>query len=305
MVLILFILSFNLYAQEILSIKGHRFSYYASHKLIENKNIERAIISIHGSARNPETYLKSIKGIAKKLGKEDSTLVIAPHFKVAGDSINPSELFYSYEGWWIGDQSLTQNSVSSFEVIDTMISTLAKAELFPNLKTIVIAGHSAGGHLTQRLALGSTADQSIHGIEIKYVVANPGTYAYLSKKRPVAGMFGVFEIPKRPLCAYNTWKYGLENLNTYMKRNPVKTMIKNFIQRDVTYFLGEADTGDVEQTCQARYQGPHRFARGKNFKAHIDSEYPHNIHHLVTVPGVGHTQYGMYTSQLGIELLFN
>jgi len=304
LILFLVLLSTNLFAQNILKVKGQNFSFYSNMSLVENHNIDHAIITIHGSARNPETYLKSVVAVSKKLGREQSTLVVSPHFKIAGDTMISNELFFSYEGWWIGDQSLTPNSVSSFEVIEKFINTLASPKLFPNLKTIVITGHSAGGHLTQRLALGTQVDKNLHGVELKFIVANPGTYAYLSNKRPVPNLFGVFEVPKNPGCAYNHYKYGLEKLNPYMLKSSKTEMISNFIQRDVTYFLGEADTGEVEQTCEASLQGPHRFARGKNFKAHVDEEYPQNIHQIIIVPNVGHTQYGMYTSSMGTELLF-
>jgi hypothetical protein len=296
-------------AESKIIIKGRSlFSYYTNHSIKKvNSKIERAIITIHGSVRNADTYFKSVWGLSKKRQVEDKTLVISPHFKISGDQIAKDELVFDYEGWWIGDDSLNSilgTAISSFDVIDFFINHLANRDLFPNLKTLIITGHSAGGHLTQRLALGSIEDLDIQHLEIKYVVANPGTYAYLTPSRPVAGQRGIFAIPARPRCRYNSWKYGLENLNPYMSVNDIPYMIQNFIKRDVTYFLGEEDTGDVEQSCQARWQGPHRFARGQNFKDHVDMEYPENNHSIITVPGVGHTQYGMYTSALGQKLLF-
>lgn len=293
-------------APSTIAINNKIFSFYAN-KNIEslNTNVEHAIITIHGSARNPDTYFKSVWGLSKKLNVEDKTLVVSPHFKITGDKLLPNELKFSYEGWWIGNQSLEGSSTSSFSVIDFFIKHLGNQNLFPNLKTLVITGHSAGGHLTQRLALGSQADLNIHHLDIKYVVANPGTYAYLTNKRPVSGQIGIFEVPRRPRCAYNRYKYGMEQRNAYMSKDTVPNMAKRFIQRNVVYLLGENDTGDVEQTCQAQYQGAHRYARGLNFKAHVDEEFPNNIHSLVTVPAVGHTQYGMYTSVVGKKVLFN
>ena len=164
-------------------------------------------------------------------------------------------------------------------------------------------GHSAGGHLVQRLALGSVEDLNLTDLNIKYIVANPGTYAYLNRYRAVGGMPGVFEIPN-VRCNYDAWKYGLTQMNNYMNRFKVDYLIDNFLKRDVTYFLGEQDIGQVEQNCMASIQGPTRLARGKNFKDHLDQFYPANVHNLIVVPGVGHTQYGMYNSELGKKLLF-
>jgi hypothetical protein len=309
LILFIVLISFSALAQipaeSVIAIKGRSlFSFYTNHSIQkENANIERAIITIHGSVRNADTYFKSVWGLSKRREVENKTLVISPHFKISGDQLLKDELVFDYEGWWIGHNSL-RAKISSFSVIDFFIKHLSNRDLFPNLKTLIITGHSAGGHLTQRLALGSTADLNIEHLTIKYVVANPGTYAYLTPSRPVAGQRGIFATPSKPGCRYNSWKYGLDNLNSYMSQNEIPYMIQNFIQRDVTYFLGQEDTGQVEQTCMARWQGPHRYARGMNFKDHVDMEYPENNHSLIAVPGVGHTQYGMYNSSLGQRLLF-
>ena len=304
----LIIITFNAWAQlpsiSTLKIQKKTFSFYSNHSLeIQNKEIEKAIITIHGSVRNADTYFKSVSSLARKFKVEGKTIVISPKFKISGDQTLPNELVYSYEDWWIGNDSL-RAKISSFSVIDHFIKMLSNKEKFPNLKELIITGHSAGGHLVQRLALGSVADLKVNDLEIKYIVANPGTYAYLNAYRPVGNMSGVFDIPQLR-CSYNAWKYGLERLNSYMKRYPIKDLIQNYLKRDVTYFLGEQDIGQVEQNCMASIQGPTRFARGKNFKDHLDQFFPSNIHNIIIVPGVGHTQYGMYNSKAGKKLLFN
>lgn len=307
--LLLFVLSINAWSQlpniSIRAIKNRAlFSYYTNHSLdISNNKIEKAIITIHGSVRNADTYFKSVWNLSKKLKVEEKTLIISPKFKIRGDSAARDEIRYSYEGWWIGDDSLSWK-ISSFAVIDYFIKHLSNKSLFPNLKELIITGHSAGGHLVQRLALGSVEDLNIKDMKIKYIVANPGTYAYLNRYRPVGGMPGVFEIPN-VRCNYNAWKYGLTQMNTYMNRFKIDKLIDNFLNRDVTYFLGEQDIGQVEQNCMASIQGPTRLARGKNFKDHLDQFFPANRHDLKVVPGVGHTQYGMYNSSIGKKLLFN
>jgi len=283
------------------NIKNNTFTLYANHDLVFNKDIEKIIITIHGSARNPDTYFKSVWGLSKKYGVESSTLVVAPHFKAAGDKLVKKELSFSYEGWWIGNNSL-KSKVSAFTVMDELVKKLDR-RLFPNLKSVYIAGHSAGGHFTQRYALSSKIELQYPGINFKYIVANPGTYAYLTNKRPNF-VFGGYEVPRYVRCAYNNYKWGLDNLNQYLSLDSKDNMIDRFINRDVIYFLGENDTGDVEQSCQAQYQGPNRFVRGVKFKGHVDFEYPNNVHQLITVPGVGHTQFGMYTSEIGKRLLF-
>lgn len=301
--LALFLLSFSVFAtipESSLTFKGNLFSYYANQDLLKaNHEIETAVIVVHGSERNADTYFNSMVGVATKIGKIQNTIVIAPHYKEANDVKKPGEFSWSPEGWLSGAPSLINRTVSSFEIIDHFVDLLANSALYPKLKTIVITGHSAGGQLTQRYALGNISDVKYKAIHFKYVVANPGSYTYLSAKRN-------FEIPVRPACAYNDYKYGLDNLNAYMKRIPVKTMITLYIYRDVTYLLGELDNvaEGIDQDCPARYQGDTRLHRGQNFKAELDFEFPTNSHDLAIVPAVAHTQWGMYNSATGTNAIF-
>ncbi len=290
-----------------IELNGNKLMAFQSHAIDSiNSDIEKAIITIHGSTRNGGTYFKSVARMAKRLGVEKSTFILSPNFKERGDSVVPGEYVYNAWGfdWWIGNNSIDRSSTSSFKVIDMLVDRLANKTRFPNLRSIVITGHSAGGHLTQRYALGSVIENKYPQIQFKYVVANPGTYAYLNKFRPVPNHRGQFEIPN-VRCAYNDYKYGMDRRNHYMKKIDLSKMVTNFLERDVVYLLGEDDIGDVEQSCEARVQGPNRFRRGVSFKEHLDKFYPQNKHSLVTVPGVGHTQYGMYTSEAGSEVLFH
>jgi hypothetical protein len=285
-----------------LEIKSAFLTYYQNHPDSLTRQMENLIITISGSERNAETYLRTMDAITRKLQVNEKTIVIAPHFKIKGDVAAADEMVFSYEGWWIGDQTLMPNRLnSSFEAIDAFIQIFTNKRQFPKLKTIILTGHSAGGHLVQRYALGTRLNESKLGVKIKYVVSNPGTYAYLNNKRWVNGEL---TIPARPACQYNRYKYGLENLNPYMSRTAIPVMIESYLQRDVTYFLGDKDIGDVEQSCESQYQGANRYARGKNFKAFMDQEFHRHGHEMVIVPGVGHTQHGMYNSREATEVIF-
>jgi hypothetical protein len=308
--ILLLAISFSVFSQipdpTYIGLGNNKLMAFQSHDIESvNPDIEKAIITIHGSTRNAGTYYKSVARMAKRLGLEKSTFVLSPNFKERGDSVIGGEFIYNAWGfdWWVGNNSIDKSRTSSFEVIDLLVEKFADKIKFPNLSSIVITGHSAGGHLTQRYALGSVIENKYPDIKFKYIVANPGTYAYLNQFRPVSGHRGQFEIPN-VRCAYNNYKYGMDRRNQYMTKNKLKTMIDNFLTRNVVYLLGENDIGDVEQSCEAQVQGPNRFVRGVNFKSHLDKFYPQNSHSLISVPNVGHTQYGMYTSELGSEVLF-
>lgn len=281
-----------------LSYKNGLFSHFTNQDLLQkNELIQKAIITIHGSERNAHTYYNSIESMARRLGELEQTIIISPHYKEVQDTRLASEFYFHPEGWLSGDPARNQKDVNSFEVMDYMVSLLANKTNFPNLKEIIITGHSAGGQLTQRYAVGSVLDQTYPEIHFRYVVANPGSYLYLTRNRPFVGPMG---------CAFNDYKFGLDKLNPYMSQRSVQEMITDYLQKDVVYFLGEADirADDIDQTCPAVYQGRFRLERGQSYMRQMTFEFPENQHHLYTVPGVGHTQYGMYTSENGINVLF-
>jgi uncharacterized alpha/beta hydrolase family protein len=280
-----------------LSYKGNVISHFVSHDLkTANSNIEKVIITIHGSERNSHTYFNSIEAMAKREGMSEKTIVISPHFKEAQDVLLPNELYFTPEGWLSGDEALNNNAISSFEVLDHMISLLGDKNVFPNLKDIVMTGHSAGGQLIQRFAAGSSNDSKFPSIHFRYIVANPGSYLYLTKNRPVKSTLR---------CNFNDYKFGLDRLNAYMQKNSAK-LIPQYLSKEIVYFLGEQDiiSDNIDQSCPAQYQGKTRLERGRSYKAQLDREFPQAKHHIFSVPGVGHTQYGMYTSPLGQKVLF-
>jgi hypothetical protein len=61
--------------------------------------------------------------------------------------------------WFSGINNIypkAQTTVSSFEAIDQVVQWFANQTNFPNLKQIVVAGHSAGAQMTHRYAVAGT-----------------------------------------------------------------------------------------------------------------------------------------------------
>lgn len=285
-------------AETLIQYKGGVFSHLTNQDLtVSNPLIEKAIITIHGSERNAGTYYNAIEVMAKKQNVLEKTIVMATHFKEPQDDLQSNEFYFSAEGWLSGDEALNRVDVSSFEIMDHIVALLTDKKQFPKLNEIVITGHSAGGQLTQRYAVGSTLEQKHPDVRFRYIVANPGSYLYLTTKRPFPGSRG---------CPYNDYKFGLNRLNSYMSKVAKDLMVANYLKKDVVYFIGESDTrsDNIDQSCPAVYQGNNRLERGRSYMKQLSLEFPTHVHHLSTVPGIGHTQWGMYSSELGVKVLF-
>jgi hypothetical protein len=301
--LVFLLLTLSLMAQAIppetqLKYKTGIFSHFTNQDLLQkNTLIEKAIITIHGSERNAHTYYNSIETLARRRGELDKILIVSPHYKEVQDARESIEFYFYPEGWLSGDAAINRKDVNAFEIVEHMVALMADKSTFPNLKEIVITGHSAGGQLVQRFAVGSILDQSYPDLSFRYVVANPGSYLYLTNLRPFTG-------PKN--CAFNNYKFGMDKRNAYMSQRPMNKLISDYLKKDVIYFLGEGDirSDDIDQSCAAVYQGHFRLERGQSYMRQLSSEFPEHQHNLYTVPGVGHTQYGMYTSENGMKVLF-
>jgi len=263
----------------------------------------RALVIVHGAGRNAE-YNFSTGLQATLSGLEDNVVVVAPHFLTDEDAPLPDEPYWSSNGWKKGHLSVTGGPsprVSSYAALDTVVARLSDRSLFPNLEEIVLAGHSAGGQVTHRYAAGGMPPR---GVPIRYVVANPSTYLFLGPERPDGD--GGWASPPFPDCPeYREWHFGLEGLNSYMSQRPEGRIEDNLRSRDVTVILGDEDTGStrLDVSCGANLQGPHRYARGLNLLAYMDTFHPGHAHARLVVPGVGHSSRAVFLSPEGLAIL--
>jgi pimeloyl-ACP methyl ester carboxylesterase len=157
-----------------------------------------------------------------------------------------------------------------------------------------MAGHSGGAQVVQRYGL--LGDERAH---TRYVVANPSSYAFLGRDRPE---------PTDGCPGFDCWKYGLSDLPAYGDGWTREQLAIRYASRHVTYLLGADDTDSahpaLDNTSEARCQGPHRRARGEAFYADLKARFPDSPHQLRVVPGIGHDGFGIFTSAEGIEALF-
>ncbi len=271
-------------------------------------SVTRALIIVHGRLRNAQTYLQSGIDAAEHAGVGGSTLVIAPQFlnesDVKRNHLDNQVLRWNGNDWMAGEPSTGPGQVSSYGALDQIIKHLGNRKLFPALKEIVVAGHSGGGQVVQRFALTGHDHPMLQteGISLRYVVANPSSYAYFTPQRPV-------KFDKASCPGFNDWKYGLQNLPAYAKGQSAEQLEQTYVSRNITYLLGQQDTDPnhpaLDKSCEAETQGAYRLIRGHNYFDYLKQRHPQLGHRLVEVPGVGHNGDGMFTSPQGQKVLFS
>lgn len=269
--------------------------------------VTRALIIVHGRLRNAQTYLQSGIDAATHAGVGGTTLVIAPQFlnqsDVKRNHLGNQVLRWKGNDWMAGEVSTAPGQVSSYGVLDQIIKHLGNRKLFPALKEIVIAGHSGGGQVVQRFALTGHDHPLLktEGISLRYVAANPSSYAYFSPQRPVP-----FDTASCP--SFNDWKYGMQNLPDYVGERGAQQLEQAYVSRDITYLLGQQDADPnhpaLDKGCEAETQGAYRLIRGHNYFDYLKLRHPQLSHKLVEVPGVGHDGDKMFTSPEGEKVLF-
>ncbi len=299
--------------------------YFTNQPLTEaNASVTHAVFAIHGVLRTPWLAYDAVLEAATLEGEENTTLIVAPYFKKLEDNPAEGELYWD-SGWTSGyrSQNGTPDRVSSYQVLDELITQVLDTAKYPNLQKITVIGHSAGGQFTQRYAVGTGIDTHAGGIHFRFIVSNPGTYLYLDHTRPSPEytVCTTFTVPASEPSAmedtercvtvtgtYNDYKYGLNSIDaSYMDQNTT-LMKQNFEGRDVIYLLGTADSDPhheyLVRDCGADLQGEHRFQRGMNFYNHIQNVIPDNNHSLVKVPERWHSSGVMYPSSSGRVALF-
>jgi len=284
--------------------------------------ITRAVVLVHGVKRNVESEFRTGLKAASIAGAEGrGTLLLAPQFlnetDLAAHPLPADVLRWRGSSWESGQPAASPAPVSSFEVLDALVATLCNRAIFPNLTTIVLAGHSAGGQIIQRYAVVGKAEQlaAAQGIHVRFVVANPSSYLYFDNDRPIFSNkrieFAPFEARRCP--AFDHWKYGPQDGPSYVALGAVADWQKTedaYAQRDVIYLLGTSDNDpnhpELDKSCGGEAEGPMRLARGQAYFAYLHARHPSLWNQrLRFVPHVAHSADEMFTSPCGLASLFD
>jgi hypothetical protein len=203
--------------------------------------------------------------------------------------------------------------ISAFDVMDDWLMSLTDGELFPQLKDIVLVGHSGGGQFVQRYAMVGKFEPP-EGLKCRFVVSAPSSYAYPSGERfdPKTRRFKIPEGDVLSACPdYNNWGYGLESPYAYFSDADTEALAKRYAERFVFYLCGANDNNPNDDTlgksCGAMMQGRHRLERMQVFAGYLRDKYGASINRrqsFAVVPGVGHHGRGTMTSPSGLKFLF-
>jgi pimeloyl-ACP methyl ester carboxylesterase len=282
---------------------------YRSHALTtSDQAITHALIVIHGAERDAATSFRIAAASAVLRGRIETTLILAPRFaarvgSACTDDLAADELNWQCDvqlgDWRSGGAAITDGNLTSFDVLDDLLRRIEASGLFPNLRTVVVAGHSAGGQFVTNYQMTNRLHEQLR-VPPAYVTANASAYAYPDDQRPVA-------VNARECPAYANWPFGIAARAGYAARPAENEIAQQAARRPVTYLVGELDTQPLEGgfygSCAAAAQGASRFARGVAFAKHMTERY-RSGQAAVVVPNCAHSESCMFLSRSGLGVLF-
>jgi pimeloyl-ACP methyl ester carboxylesterase len=285
---------------------------------------------VHGAGRNADHYFETATAagfLARALG---NTVIVAPRFAGGKDTVAANEILWPERGdtWRSGGMAPGNPTISSFDLVDEIVRKLADKKMFPNLRKIVVTGHSAGGQFATRYEMANKVHGKIGGVSISYVVANPSSYAWPASVRPLpvgdanpatadkealgdAGekvhtqfTYGPFDSTK--VANYNHWPSGLEKRSGYTADMSDDQLKKQLVERPTTYLLGQVDVlplGGFDSSPSGMAQGPTRRARGEAFFKYV-KETLGAKHNAIIVPECGHNDRCIFTTDVVFPVIF-
>lgn len=313
-----------------------RLMVYRTYPLTtRNEAITRAFILIHGGTRDADSYFRSALAAGFMADALGDTIIISPRFAsnkgsreggdckdvMAAEEISWVCDLKDPDSWRSGGPAIGHPELTSFDLMDEILRRLARKDVFPNLKAIVLAGHSAGGQFVTRYQMANQVHDTL-SVAISYIVAN-ASGAYLDSLRPTAAAYpvnasapGYMAVPPanafvpfadaRNCTTYNNWPYGLENRTGYAARLPDDQLKRQLARRPAIYLLGEYDVlplAGFDASCPALAQGPTRLGRGLAYQKYVNERYGAQ-HKAVVVPLCGHNARCMFTADVTLPLAF-
>lgn len=320
--------------------------FYASHPInTDHAAFNAALIVIHGHSHDAaKTFNAAIA--ASAVNRLSTTLVIAPLFQVNDtnakkcrseeqQSAQANDFVWTCASWMEGGSSQNDPDLTSFKAIDQLVEKII--ERYPTIRTVTIAGFSAGAQTVQHY-IGFSALKA-QSYSVRYVIADPGTWLYFDDARPqpmiadrrvtwpecdADGLSGFGKCTVQIVASsemmrncpnYNQWKYGIEALPTILLQQHTANAARIAYQgADITYIEAALDSDSrkkasykvLDKSCGAALQGPFRLHRGLAY-ALYDQQKLRSPHHrmMKIVPDCGHDVGCIFQSESGRQALFH
>ena len=299
--------------------------------------VQTVFVFVHGSLRNVDDYICGGNAALppEERNPENSTvLLLAPWFlapedgpvddriqnELRWDLYGQDEEHTSYH-WRYGGNAL-DSTISSFGAIDELLNRIMDDPIrFPQLRRIIVAGHSAGGQFVQRWSLlsNSKAFQPSpqsgirgHSVSVKVGVANPKSFSYLDERRYINE---TFQVPTKDIIedcpSFNEWLWGMgdELLDVPYKEKAIKQagglsrVFERYSNRDIVYLAGEKDTVP-NGYCMDKLQGDFRKERSALFYASLREIFGRQVHDRRVVRDVHHDHCLIFQSKEARESIF-
>lgn len=314
--------------------------------------VTRALVLVHGGGRDADEQLRHGMAAAFLAGALNDTVIVAPRYasnaqlaavatgedavaaarSPARDALAENELnWVSQFGprHWNAGGVAANAATTSYEVIDETLKALARKAAFPNLRVIVVAGHSSGGQFVSRYQMINRVHESL-GVPVRYMISNAGAYTYLDALRPTtaawpatvssalpgyiapggdAGSGAAFAAyaDARSCTAYDTWPYGLKARAGYAAATASDEQIRaQAASRAATFVFGELDVlplVNFDISCNAAAQGASRLARGLAYARYLRERHAAR-HEVLVIPHCGHHTRCMLTAEPMLAVLF-
>ncbi|NLR89967.1 hypothetical protein [Flammeovirga agarivorans] len=258
---------------------------------------------VHGLGYDYQNQFQSIYNSIYDIGKISSTLVVAPYFS---NSSADNNIYWTGALWRIGANSVDEQS--SYLLLEKFLKEYVFEGKFPNLKEVLLLGHSAGGQFVQRYAALNNLEQAYDNYTFKYVVSDPSSYLYINNMR-FSDSDGLYVVPDD--CeGYNNYHYGLADISSftdYRTDLDSTTIVEQDVSRLVTYATGTEDLDNSDESCQANWEGGgsdivstsqnSRYKRALYMQMFYDSLYSgEHEHRLFEIEGIDHDAAGIYRS---------
>ncbi|WP_263145069.1 hypothetical protein [Pseudomonas sp. RIT-PI-AD] len=297
----------------------------------------RALVVLHGHGRDAGRTFAAAYRAAVLAGRVDQTLIVAPLFQVAVEAsshcrsvglpaVQAGDALWSCASWMEGGRA-ENGGPGAFSALDTLLKTLKQR--WPSVRQVTLAGFSAGGQMLQHY-IGFAAPPP-GGLQVRYVVADPGSWLYFDDVRPrpvrqgqpVDWLSCQDETDRPGGCAYvwapaaacpgfDRWKYGLSGLPSALAA-PGRAPREVYASADIAYLEGALDQGEapaahgkvLDRACAAFAQGSFRLQRGLAYAAYDRERIaPDKRRRVQRVPGCAHDVACVFTSLEGRAALF-